>query len=403
MLFNYRAIEKNGEQADGSIEAINVDVAISSLQRRGLIISSIKSTEKQPSIFSNLFSGVSHISNREVVILSRQMATLFEAQVSALQIFKLMAGESENPRPTVRLAQIAEDLQGGNSISKSLSKHPEVFSSFYISMVKAGEESGKLNDSFLMLADYLEHSYEVTSKVKNALIYPAFVVFTFIVVMILMLTKVIPSISQILIDSGQEVPIYTKVVIALSAFFVNYGLFLLIGVVVGGFFLVRFLRTASGKVSLSRFKIELPYIGDLYRKLYLSRISSNLFTMLASAIPIVRAVEITADVVDNQIYEEILKDSAESIKAGNTLSQAISKHEEMPGILIQMIRVGEETGELGSILKTLSRFYEREVTNAVDTLVGLIEPVMIVLLGLGVGFLLASVLIPIYNISAGIN
>ena len=403
MLFNYRAIEKNGEQADGSIEAINVDVAISSLQRRGLIISSIKSTEKQPSIFSNLFSGVSHISNREVVILSRQMATLFEAQVSALQIFKLMAGESENPRLRERLAQIADELQGGNSISKSLSKHPEVFSSFYISMVKAGEESGKLNDSFLMLADYLEHSYEVTSKVKNALIYPAFVVFTFIVVMILMLTKVIPSISQILIDSGQEVPIYTKVVIALSAFFVNYGLFLLIGVVVGGFFLVRFLRTASGKVSLSRFKIELPYIGDLYRKLYLSRISSNLFTMLASAIPIVRAVEITADVVDNQIYEEILKDSAESIKAGNTLSQAISKHEEMPGILIQMIRVGEETGELGSILKTLSRFYEREVTNAVDTLVGLIEPVMIVLLGLGVGFLLASVLIPIYNISAGIN
>lgn len=403
MLFTYRAIEKDGSQSDGTIEAINVDVAISSLQRRGLIISSINSNEKQPNILSGFFSGFTHISNREIVILSRQMATLFEAQVSALQIFKLMAGESENVNLRVRLAQIADDLQGGNSISKALSKHPQVFSSFYISMVKAGEESGKLNDSFMMLADYLEHSYEVTSKVKNALIYPAFVIFTFVVVMILMLTKVIPSISQILVDSGQEVPIYTKVVIALSAFLVNYGLFLLVGVIVGGFFLVRWLRTPSGKMSLSRFKIELPYIGDLYRKLYLSRISSNLFTMLVSAIPIVRAVEITADVVDNVIYEEILKDSSESIKAGSSLSQALSKHEEMPGILIQMVRVGEETGELGSILKTLSRFYEREVTNAVDTLVGLIEPVMIVMLGLGVGFLLASVLIPIYNISAGIS
>ncbi len=403
MLFKYKAIEKTGEQKEGTIEAVSEDIAISSLQRRGLIISSIKNLEEKKSLFGLHFSPFSHVSNRDVVILSRQMATLFEAQVSALQIFKLLAAESENALLREKLTHVSDDLQGGSSISHALSKQPDVFSSFYVSMVKAGEESGKLDETFLALADYLERSYEVTSKARNALIYPIFVIFTFMVVMILMLTKVIPSISQILVESGQAIPIYTKVVIGLSNFLVNYGFFFLLALVVGGFFLVRFLRTPEGKVSLSRFKLEVPYVGALYKKLYLARISSNFYTMLGSAIPIVKAIEITADVVDNAVYANVLRETGEMVKSGSTVSQALAKHEEMPRILVQMVRVGEESGELGSILKTLSRFYEREVVNAVDTLVGLIEPLMIVLLGLGVGFLLAAVLIPIYNISAGIS
>lgn len=400
MLFSYQAIDQEGGSKNGTIEAISVDVAISSLQRRGLVISNIVAAEEEGNVLTKNIAIFEHVSNRDIVILSRQMATLFEAQVSALRIFKLLASETENPKLGRKIADVSESLQGGSSISDSLSKHPDVFSAFYVNMVKAGEESGKLDEVFSYLADYLDRSYEVTQKAKNALIYPAFVIFTFFVVMILMLTLVIPKISSILTDSGQEVPVYTQVVIALSNFFLNYGIFILIALVVGVFFLFRFSRTEVGKKSVDSFKLDVPYVGDLYKKLYLARIADNMNTMLASGIPMIKSLELTKSVVDNRVYLDAIEMATEEVKGGAPVSEAFAKHKEFPNIFIQMMRVGEETGNLGEILSRLAKFYNREVINAVDTLVGLIEPVMIIALALGVGTLLASVLIPIYNISA---
>ncbi len=402
MLFNYNVIDQQGSKQSGSIDAINIDVAISSLQRRGFTISSINPAGEETSIFKKEITIFQTVSNKEVVILSRQIATLFEAQVSALRVFRLLSSEMENPKLQQVLTTVADDLQGGGTISNALGKHPKVFSSFYVGMVRAGEESGQLDKTFSFLADYLDRTYEVSMKARNALIYPAFVITTFVVVMILMLTLVIPRLSAILLESGQAIPIYTQIVIGLSNFLINYGIFFLILVVIGGFFVWRFLQTPRGRRSLAEFQLAVPYIGELYRKLYLSRISDNLNTMLSSGIQMVRAVEITSTVVGNALYEEKLEEVLEKIKGGTQLSEALSEHPEFPGIFVQMMKVGEESGELGSILNTLAKFYRREVNGAVDTLVNLIEPVMIVVLGLGVGFLLASVLIPIYNISAAI-
>jgi type IV pilus assembly protein PilC len=402
MLFKYKAINQSGAETDGSVEAINIDIAISSLQRRGFVITTIKPADEAGGVFGKDITLFEHVKIKDVVILSRQIATLFTAQVSALRIFKLLAAESDNKALRKKLFEISEDIQGGSTISFALSKHPKVFSLFYVNMVKAGEESGKLDETFLFLADYLDRNYEVTSKVKNALIYPAFVVFTFIAVMSLMLTVVIPKIGGILQSSGQKVPVYTQVVLGLSGFLVDFGPFIIILLIVGGVFLYRFLQTQAGKDASARLRIQIPYIGDLYKKLYLSRISDNMNTMLSSGIPMLKAIELTGNVVDNKVYENIMHETLESVKSGGSLSDSMSRYPEIPGILVQMIRVGEETGELGNILKTLAKFYQREVVNAVDTLINLIEPVMIVLLGLGVGFLLASVLIPIYNISSGL-
>jgi type IV pilus assembly protein PilC len=399
MLFDYKAIDKGGQTKEGVIDAINIDIAISSLQKRDLIISSINPQDANPSILKRL-PFLNRVSNKEIVVLSRQLATLFEAQVSALRVFKLMSGEMENAILRKALLEIGDDLQGGSSISKALSKHPNVFSSFYVNMVKAGEESGRLDEIFGYLADYLDRTYEVTSKAKNALIYPAFVVLTFIGVMILMFTVIIPKISGILTESGQTLPIYTRIVLGLSGFFIHYGLILLVIAVIGGFALWRFAQTPQGKLSVSSFKLEIPYLGDLYKKLYLSRIADNLHTMISSGIPMLRSLEITASIVGNEIYKNILEQSIIAVKGGSSLSATFSQYPEIPGILVQMVKVGEETGELGKILKTLAHFYEREVINAVETLVGLIEPVMIVFLGVGVGVLLASVLMPIYNIAS---
>jgi type IV pilus assembly protein PilC len=399
-VYIYTALDKEGNQKNGTITAINTDVAISSLQNRGFIISDIHEAGEKGSGLNTNISFFERVSMKDLVILSRQLATLFQAQVSALRVFRLLAEENENPKLSRALGDIAENLQAGNSISDSLSKHPDIFTSFYISMVRSGEETGKLDESFEYLAGYLDRTYEITSKAKNALIYPAFIVFTFITVMVLMLTMVIPKISGILLESGQEIPTYTKIVIGFSDFLVNYGVWLAIALVIGGFLFFRFNKTSIGKDQFDRFKLSIPYVGDLYQKLFLSRIADNLNTMLGSGIPMVKALELTKDVVDNKVFLNAIEQSIEDVKAGLSLSDSFSKHPEFPGILVQLIRVGEETGNLGEILGTLAKFYSREVVNSVDTLVGMIEPIMIVLLAVGVGFLLASVLIPIYNISS---
>ncbi|OGG47244.1 hypothetical protein A2671_02190 [Candidatus Kaiserbacteria bacterium RIFCSPHIGHO2_01_FULL_49_13] len=399
MLFNYSAIDGTGAQKSGSIDAVSQDIAIASLQRRGFIISNISSADKPESIFEmRIFGGVT---NKDVVILSRQISILFEAQISALRVFRLLAAETEKPALAASLTAVADDIQGGANISKSLEKHPKIFSPFYTNMVRAGEEAGKLDQTFLFLADYLDRTYEVTAKARNALIYPAFVITTFIGVMVLMLTIIIPKISGILLESGQDIPIYTKIVIGVSNFFVNYGLFLAAAVVAFGFVIWRLSRTEEGRRSLSELKLSVPIIGSLYKKLYLSRISDNLSTMLTSGIAMVQAIEITSSVVDNQIYEKLLKEASDSVKNGKAVSDALARYpDDIPSIMTQMMKIGEETGELGSILKTLAKFYQREVVTAVDTLVDLIEPIMIVVLGVGVGILLMSVLVPIYNLTA---
>lgn len=402
MIFSYKAVDEKNLPTNGTIETTNKELAISSLQKRGYTILSIESAEEKKGIFEKSFNLFGSVKNKDVVILSKQMSTLFSAQVSALRIFQLLAAEMEKPALRNVLIAISDDIQTGSSISLALSKFPKVFDNFYVNMVKAGEESGKLNETFEYLADYMERNYEVSSKVKNALIYPAFVITTFVAVMVLMLTVVIPKISSIIIDSGQEIPIYTQVVIWASDFLVNFGPIFIVILVFVGFFTTRYMLSGKASIFMSHLKLQLPYISNLYKKLYLSRISDNMNTMLTSGIPMIKSLELTSSVIDNIIYEDMINKVIEDVKAGFSLSDSMAKHPQLPGILVAMVRVGEETGEVGTMLKTLARFYQKEVMTAVDTLVDLIEPMMIVLLGLGVGFLLASVLIPIYNISSSI-
>ena len=224
MLFKYKIVDQKGVEKEGRIEAVTEEVAISSLQDRGYIITSISEASQKK--FLNIeFTLFQRVTNKDVVILSNQLSTLFGAHVSALRVFRLLGEESENPALRKVLTEVANDIQGGNQISIALSKHPKVFSSFYVNMIKSGEESGKLNDTFSFLAAHLDRGYNLLSKVKNALIYPIFVVIVFIVVMVLMFTMVIPKISVILIDAGQELPMLTRAVISTSNFFLDYGIF----------------------------------------------------------------------------------------------------------------------------------------------------------------------------------
>lgn len=402
MLFKYESITNTGEKKLGTIDASSQDSAISALQRRGLIVSSIKEDVESKGGIMKLSFFEKGVSMKDIVIMSRQISTLFEAQVSALKAFTLLASNTESPALVKVLNTICADIEAGVSISEALSRHPAVFSLFYINMVKAGEESGKLTQTFTYLADYLDRQYQLTSKTKNALIYPGFVIGVFFTVMIMMFVFIVPRLSVIINDSGQAIPFSTKIVFTISDLLVNYGIFIVIGLALFGFYIFRLTKSNSGKVYLDRIKISAPIFKSIYTKLYLSRIADNMDTMLSSGITIVRAIELTSVVVGNKIFEDLLKDVGEKIKSGSSLSDAFAMHKEIPPIMTGMVHVGEETGSLGSILKTLGKFYAREVNEAVDTLVSLIEPIMIVLLGLGVGLLLTSILMPIYNIAGGI-
>ena len=400
-VFNYRALDSEGHEREGTIDAVSIDVAITAIQRRGLIVSSVQPQGKGGnSILETKLSFFDRVTNADIVMLSRQITTLFEAQVSALRAFRLLAAEARTPTLGSTLTEIGNDIQSGSSISAALSRHPKAFSTFYVNMVRAGEESGKLDETFAFLADYMDRNYEITQKAKNALIYPAFIMGTFIVVMGLMMTLVIPRLADMLDGVGQTIPIYTRVVIGISTFLQHYILLILILLVMGGVFLVRYGKTKQGKDLYSRARLEMPVIGGIYQKIYLSRIADNLSTMLRSGIQILRGIEITAGVVEDATYEKIMKSAALDVKAGLPVSDALRKYPEIPGIMVAMVKIGEETGNMGAILETMARYYRREVNNAVDTMVDLIEPVMIVSLAVGVAVLLASVLVPIYNIAS---
>jgi type IV pilus assembly protein PilC len=402
MLYKYQATTPKGEVQTGTIEAANRNLAIAALQRRNLIVTGIDEGEKPP-FWTAALSYFGKVKSRDIVMLSRQLSTLFEAKVPILTALQLLAGETENMVLRRKLTEMLDDIRGGTSISEAMAKHPEIFSRFYVSMVRSGEEAGKLDEVFSYLAGYLERNYELTAKARGALIYPAFVFTVFIGVMILMMTYIIPKLSAILLETGSDLPIYTQIIIKTSELMVVFGPFLFIGLIILAAGLWYWHRTPKGKMAFSRFQISVPFIGPIYQKINFSRMMDNFETMISSGISMVRALELTADVIDNAVYKAILEESVNSVRAGASLSETLSRYNDMPGLITQMIRVGEETGKIAFISKTLAGFYRREVDAAIQALMSLIEPLLIILLAGGVGLLVAGILGPIYNMGAGIG
>ena len=241
MLFIYKAVTKEGMETEGEITAQDQDSAVNTLQRSGLVVISVRSGDKK-NLFEYDINIFDRVSAKEVAIISRQLATLLEAHVPALKSFRLLASESDNPMVLKKFTEISDDIQIGVAISDALFKHPSLFSDFYVNMVRAGEESGKLPETFTSLANQLERSYELISKTRGALVYPVFIMVTFIAVMILMFVLVIPNLTDIILQSGQEIPFYTKLVIAISSLLINYGVFLIVLFVAGIFFVWRYSR-----------------------------------------------------------------------------------------------------------------------------------------------------------------
>ncbi|KKU53323.1 MAG: hypothetical protein A3G60_03360 [Candidatus Ryanbacteria bacterium RIFCSPLOWO2_12_FULL_47_9c] len=399
MLYNYQARTHEGLTRSGSVEAPSVDAAIQMLQRQNLFVLQLESAVKRLPWYQLPLARFHGVGQKEVMLLARQLSTLFEAKVPVVQTFRTLIGQSGSRGMQQHLTEVLDDVQGGMSMSQAMGKHPTVFSNFFVNMVRSGEESGKLDSVFNYLADYLERNYILLTKTRNAMIYPAFILVAFIGVVVMLLTVVIPKLTLIIKEAGQELPIYTRIVIGTSEFLRSFGVFILLlilGVIV---VLFQYLKTPEGRRAWSRTQITIPIIGILFQKLYLARLADNLQTLIAGGIPIVRSLQITADVVGNEIYRGIVLEAIEAVRGGSTIADAFEKHPEIPPLLTQMMRVGEETGKLDQILRALARFYSREVDSLIDNLVSLIEPLLILILGVGIGLIVASVLVPIYNLT----
>lgn len=393
-LFEYTARTKEGAERSGVIETSSEEAVLEILHRSNLIVVSIKQ-RKTPFLALTIGGG---IRQRDVVIFSRQLSILFEAQIPAVYALKTLAAETSRTALRTMVEEIMEDVNGGTSLSQAMAKHPAAFSSFYINMVRSGEETGKLQAVFTYLADYLERSYYLTTKARNAMIYPAFVLVAFTGVLAVMLVVVIPNLITIFEETHQDLPFYTEAVIALSLFLRHSGLWILLGFIGLAVFLWRWSLTRSGKRITHRIQLTVPIFGDIYRKLYMARLTDNLRTLIAGGIPLIRALTITGDVVGNVVYKEAVEDAIESVKGGSTISAAFERSPHIPVLVTQMIRIGETSGKLDFILNNVSRFYQREVDSVLENLVSLVEPALIIFLGIGVGVLVAAILVPLYNL-----
>ena len=402
MKYKYKSRNQAGEVQEGVVEASSLTNATSVLQQHNLLVTSIE-PEKARGILSGFSRFWEGVSAKEFVIFSRQLAVMIEAKVPLMSAFEGITKQTANPYLAKVLSMVLSDIDEGKSLSDSLKRHPEVFSDLYVNMVQSGEVSGNLQKSLEDLANNIEKNYTLTQKVKGVLYYPAFILSAFIIVAFLMLTFVIPKLMTMIKETNAKLPITTTMLITMGDFMQKWWWAVLIAVILGVISLVYYLKTEDGKRESDVIVLKIPLINRVLRYVYLARFSENLSTLVKSGLPIVNALQISGRVVGNSVFERDIMEAAERVRSGGTISEVLQKKENFPPIMTQMIKVGEETGKLDATLTSMSKFYSREADQIVSNLSSIIEPVLIVILGVGVGILVFSIIIPIYNVAQGIK
>lgn len=400
MQFNYTVRARDGELQTGVIEANTKQTAIEALQTRGLIILNLESEEGIP-FFARQLKLFQRVKQKELVGFARQLSILFSAQVPLLESLHALAKQTENLYFQQILFEIANDVEGGTILSKAMAKHPKVFSIFFINMVRSGEASGSLENSLQYLADYLEKQYYLMSRVRGAMIYPAFILSAFFGIGTVLMIVVVPQLTSFLTESGQELPITTKILIAVSGFLGAWWWLLGLLIFGGAGYLYYAVRTLpAARQRWDAIKLKIPIFGKrVLQKLYLTRFAENLSTLIQGGLTILQALQVTSEVVGNSVFEKIILEAKEDVRVGNALSASLARHPEIPMLVSQMIATGEKTGSVDSILKKMAGFYSKEIDSTVDNLSQLIEPILILFIGGAVGILVASILMPIYNVA----
>lgn len=400
MKFFFKAKTELGEVREGFVDAISAEFATEILQKNGLVVLSIEGEKKEIPLmyqFQKLWEGVKP---QELAMFFRQLSTLIEAKVPVTNSLNAIAEQIDNDYLRVVIREMRDDIDDGMPFSETLERHPDVFSPLVINMVKAGEISGGLQRSIRFVADNIEKNYHLTSKIKGAFFYPGFVIIVAGVIGFLVITFILPKITQIITDMQIAVPWYTKVLMWIGDFMSNYWGAVLIGIAgaIGGLF--YYVQTPAGKNDMEEIVLKIPVVGAIASRMYLIRFAENLGALLHGGIPIVRALDVVGNVVGNHVYRDVIEKATGEVRTGGSMSRVFAASPVIPPMVTQMVKIGEETGSTVNVLKSVSDFYTEEVEVMTRNLTSLIEPILIVILGIGVAILVVGVLMPIYNITA---
>ncbi len=382
----------------GTVEASSKEAAALLLQKYNIFVTSIK--EQSPLILrGENIEFLNKISKKDLAIFSRQLAVMMQAQVPVTQSFKSLAVQIKNPTFKEKILKISQLLEEGDSLSEAFSTFPEVFNIFYISLIKTGEASGKISESLYYLSDHLEREHDLSSQIKGAMIYPVFVIAVLFLVIPLVVFFVMPKLVDLLKQTTSKPPLFTQIMIDFYSFLANYGWIVMLGFLILVGFIIYYFTTKEGKKMYDELSLKVPFFGSFFKKTFLIRFAENISTLIGSGLSINSALKITKDTVGSSVYKRILSETEEKVSEGEKISSVLVKYPDYaPAFVVQMIQVGEETGTLEKTLMQVVSFYEKEVKRSVETFTALLEPVLIMVLGLGVAFLAISVIEPLYGV-----
>jgi len=398
--YRYKAKDKYNENSEGMIQAASQEVAADMLADQGLTIVSL--IEEKRSFLDKSLKILNRVKVKDLVVFSRQLSVIVSATIPLVQGLRILVNQTESPVLKTIISEVADDVEGGAKLSAALNRHPEVFDDFFINIIKSGETSGKLDEVLNYLADQKEKDYDLLAKIRGAMIYPVFIVIGLVIVGALMMIFVIPELTSVLTETGAELPVTTKLLIATSNFISSFW-WLIASIVLGLFIILKaIIKTKQGRHYWDTLKLKAPIFGLLFKKIIIVRFSRSLFTLTTGGVSLTKSLEIVSDVVGNDVYKQIIIQTAAEVEDGNPIATVMLQSKEVPMMVSQMLNLGEKTGRLDEILDKIGNFYSREVSNMVNNLVTLLEPLVMMLMGIAVGVLVAAIILPMYNLASSL-
>lgn len=396
--YNYKAKDKTGRLVTGEVEAASLNDAARLVRGKGLYVIALSAKIDSPLTMIKRLR--EKVTSSDVTTFTRQLSTMINAGLPITEALLILRSQSKATMQKI-VAQVLADVEAGDSFSDALSKHPKIFSETYRALVKSGEVGGVMDQVLLRLADNMEKQQEFGGKVKGALIYPVIIITGMVIVSFIMMIFVIPRLLSLYSDFNATLPLPTRILIGISSFFVNFWYIILILGGGGAYLFNVYRKTKTGRRKIDELAFKIPIFGELQRQVILTELTRTLALMVGSGVSILEALNITSEVVGNTIISDALKDAARQVEKGFPIAFAFARHPEaFPFILSQMIAVGEETGKMDEVLGKISHIFEVESDEKVKGLTAAIEPIVMVILGLGVGFLVIAVILPIYNLTS---
>ena len=395
--FKYTAKSKNGKATEGKIEAKDSSSALNILQEEGLFVTSLnKESELKP--LAGLQKFFKRIPLKEKIVFTSQIAVMIKSGLPIIEALKTIINQTQNKNMAEVLEEIIKDVSAGLSLSKALSKHPDIFNETYTKIVESGEKSGRLDKVMLKLSRNLEKDYDLTGKIRGALMYPAFILLVLVVIVIILLVYVIPELKNIFEESGVKLPILTRIIVYLSDFFLKFWWLILIIFIAIVVFFRRYLKTEQGSYNFDKLKLKIPILKEVIKNIYMSRFTRSLSSLVSAGIPMIDVLTTTRGVIGSPVFKKEIDDVIQQVEAGTSVSKAMKGSPYFPPVVTSLVAVGEKSGKTDYVLKNLSRFLEKEVDNTVKNLTSLLEPIIMVVLGVGIAIIIASVIMPIYGL-----